>query len=53
MKCPACKKRLKPISPAQAGEYICNNSECPANQSDYVAYCEFYGTQKEIDVQWP
>ena len=50
MKCPACKKRLKLISPAQTGEYICDNEECP-ERDGFGAYPEFYGmTQSEIDA---
>ena len=52
MKCPACKKRLKLINPAQPGEFICDNEKCPANTEHFIYY-EFYGTQDEINTQWP
>ncbi len=53
MKCPACGKKLKTINSAQNGEYVCDNEKCPANQKDVGIYFEFYGTQKEINKQWP
>jgi hypothetical protein len=57
MKCPACNKGLKLINPSQGHEYICINEECPANKEardmGFVGYFEFYGSQEEIDMQWP
>ena len=49
MKCPACKKRLRIINPAQTGEYICDNDKCP-ERDDISIFPEFYGmTQEEIN----
>lgn len=50
MICPFCGERLYGISPCSKEEWICDNSDCPANQGHTMVNAEFYGsTQKEIN----
>lgn len=50
MKCPFCGERLHGIAPLSKEEWICDNSDCPANQGHTMVNAEFYGsTQKEIN----